>query len=184
MGDHPRLRGENIARSGAESRRTGSPPPTRGKHATRHCQSGCMRITPAYAGKTRAVYSAGLSWRDHPRLRGENQKRHYERVRDEGSPPPTRGKLNRVGISSTSARITPAYAGKTAFYGAGYRENQDHPRLRGENFDWISEKVSGIGSPPPTRGKRGRRRGGGTLDRITPAYAGKTNCVLYWAGYG
>ena len=44
----------------------------RGKHARGRAQSGKIRITPAYAGKT--IYGAimGSVAKDHPRVCGEN----------------------------------------------------------------------------------------------------------------
>ena len=70
--------------------------------------------------------------------------------------------------------ITPAYAGKSVFYGAKGVLLKDHPRLCGEKG--IRETIikGNTGSPPPMRGKEfddGQRK---TIGRITPAYAGKS----------
>ena len=71
------------------------------------------RITPAYAGKrSRENFSENLK-KDHPRLCGE--KRHFpnQNRRLRGSPPPMRGKAYLTSWHVSTARITPAYAGKS-----------------------------------------------------------------------
>ena len=49
--DHPRTRGEKAGKTAAGSRRTGSPPHTRGKGQTDNTRLRFTRITPAHAGK-------------------------------------------------------------------------------------------------------------------------------------
>ena len=75
-------------------------------------------------------------------------------------------------------RITPAYAGKRR---CGRRNGlcvQDHPRLCGEKKDRPPFSGCRLGSPPPMRGKvRNYNQRKGT-SRITPAYAGKSLCLL------
>ena len=56
----------------------------------RACMSG---ITPAYAGKSCALFASTMDWL--------------------GSPPPMRGKGKLLGLFSVRIRITPAYAGKS-----------------------------------------------------------------------
>ena len=50
--DHPRLRGEKQNYQGAFRQLEGSPPLTRGKVSRFNFGDCCMRITPAYAGKS------------------------------------------------------------------------------------------------------------------------------------
>ena len=69
-----------------------------------------------------------------------------------GSPPPTRGTLALPLIVSTSAGITPAYAGNTGIKKAINVTLGDHPRLRGEHVGKADTNACTIGSPPPTRG--------------------------------
>ena len=71
--------------------------------------------------------------------------------------------------------ITPAYAGKTEISGLEELEREDHPRLRGENFNFLSLDLNRQGSPPPTRGKPELVGAGKETGGITPAYAGKTS---------
>ena len=91
----------------------------------------------------------------------------------QGSPPPTRGKEIRFRQERSDGRITPAYAGKSAWRCLSGGDKGDHPRLRGEK--WLmrfcmSEKR---GSPPPTRGKAALFDIADFHKGITPAYAGK-----------
>ena len=72
------------------------------------------RITPAYAGKTQRLFATCVHTRDHPRVCGENKEKTAKTVAAQGSPPRMRGKHVRTVTSALIARITPAYAGKTA----------------------------------------------------------------------
>ena len=58
--DHPRLCGEKRAVIVDPSAASGSPPPMRGKGFSVQVQDAPYRITPAYAGKSRAVPPDGL----------------------------------------------------------------------------------------------------------------------------
>ena len=71
--DHPRLCGEKHGDFRTRERRTGSPPPMRGKAAPSVADLKSVRITPAYAGKS-----------DFGKVGGSMA---------EGSPPPMRGKV-------------------------------------------------------------------------------------------
>ena len=89
-----------------------------------------------------------------------------------------RGKGDADGVTVFACRITPAYAGKrkTArpFPGAAW----DHPRLCGEKYVTIISVKAQAGSPPPMRGKDLRANPKDRRSRITPAYAGKSLCLL------
>ncbi len=50
--DHPRLCGEKRANLGYGNKIVGSPPPMRGKVPRSSVILDCVRITPAYAGKS------------------------------------------------------------------------------------------------------------------------------------
>ena len=69
--DHPRLCGEKRIDLQLSGRYSGSPPPMRGKATVSTSDTGCTRITPAYAGKSHLCRPTGLPLRDHPRLCGE-----------------------------------------------------------------------------------------------------------------
>ena len=89
-----------------------------------------------------------------------------------------RGKGDADGVTVFACRITPAYAGKrkTArpFPGAAW----DHPRLCGEKYVTIISVKAQAGSPPPMRGKVPKNVYRARSTRITPAYAGKSLCLL------
>ncbi len=89
-----------------------------------------------------------------------------------------RGKGDADGVTVFACRITPAYAGKrkTArpFPGAAW----DHPRLCGEKCLRTFTVLGLRGSPPPMRGKDLRANPKDRRSRITPAYAGKSLCLL------
>ena len=73
----------------------------------------CIRITPAYAGKTGASdRKPPIAW-DHPRVCGENLVAADKRTLDVGSPPRMRGKHVMGKVFEVEFGITPAYAGKT-----------------------------------------------------------------------
>ena len=91
-----------------------------------------------------------------------------------GSPPHTRGKLQRCYYGNQVIRLTPAHAGKTIPPTLIVGRTQAHPRTRGENVPGgiILEKTTG--SPPHTRGKLYGHIAGHDCTRLTPAHAGKT----------
>ena len=86
-----------------------------------------------------------------------------------------RGKAQLKDVERLLKRITPAYAGKSnpdkghAFY------KKDHPRLCGEKEFTMSRRELQKGSPPPMRGKDALAACRQAQQRITPAYAGKSN---------
>ena len=85
----------------------------RGKDSFPLLEALALGITPAYAGKSIGDALMGLELEDHPRLCGE--KRHFpnQNRRLRGSPPPMRGKAYLTSWHVSTARITPAYAGKS-----------------------------------------------------------------------
>ena len=70
-------------------------------------------ITPAYAGKSSRLPFIPTSFRDHPRLCGEKDKKIGGKKYRVGSPPPMRGKVQSAVQRHVYNRITPAYAGKS-----------------------------------------------------------------------
>ena len=70
--DHPRLRGENGGSNDKTDFSKGSPPLARGKRTIPSVSISIIRITPACAGKTFVWNIINHSFKDHPRLRGEN----------------------------------------------------------------------------------------------------------------
>ena len=78
----------------------------------------------------------------------------------------------------TPSGITPAYAGKTNCHIVISPLLKDHPRVCGKNKGDIVSDDAGAGSPPRMREKRPLMALGRELNRITPAYAGKTKSSL------
>ena len=151
----------------------GSPPLTRGKGF--QLVGGWMqrRITPAYAGKRQSIPAMPEVLQDHPRLRGEKPDFDVFACWFGGSPPLTRGKVQERSDALTDERITPAYAGKSAFSAFRSAFSKDHPRLRGEKDQLPALLHPPLGSPPLTRGKGRTRQSHPLHAGITPAYAGK-----------
>ena len=146
----------------------------RGKENSGGCKRCCIRITPAYAGK-----SLPKSWRNMtqkgspPPMRGKEYRRYLRRnergitpayagksyaaeaanYRPVGSPPPMRGKGLNAPWSGFHFRITPAYAGKRSQTRCLTISRWDHPRLCGEKRQSLIWRLLETGSPPPMRGK-------------------------------
>ena len=170
----PAYAGKSADYFGVTTDYLGSPPPMRGKDWRFHSGHASQRITPAYAGKRPVVAAVLNRVRDHPRLCGEKYGRVLADVIDIGSPPPMRGKDKEFLQQYTNIRITPAYAGKRKILGGENDGNQDHPRLCGEKWHIMRTLSTGIGSPPPMRGKDNACQIILFHFRITPAYAGKS----------
>ena len=145
----------------------------RGKVDQQSMLCSCKGITPAYAGKSPLFQNVRQCIEDHPRLCGEKADTAQNLANSAGSPPPMRGKGFPYIITSTGSRITPAYAGKRIPYFAACFTISDHPRLCGEKLSRCDDLRSGVGSPPPMRGKVFSIAIIRIKTRITPAYAGK-----------
>ena len=85
-----------------------------------------------------------------------------------------RGKVGGDGLETGNVRITPAYAGKSQSRGNAVCVRKDHPRLCGEKVTVAVPLIPYSGSPPPMRGKDPHRSTFHSIQRITPAYAGKS----------
>ena len=175
--DHPRLCGEKYTSTKSSKEMEGSPPPMRGKAAHRTALPAAVRITPAYAGKSRALSGTSFHMEDHPRLCGEKSFGISCSQAHLGSPPPMRGKGQGVLNFISPFRITPAYAGKRVSADRAQSQPQDHPRLCGEKNSKAEIGEYCGGSPPPMRGKVYSSIHEYENRRITPAYAGKSRQI-------
>ena len=171
----------------------GSPPRGRGK--VPQCGENLRKlgITPAWAGKRPTRTAALATTGDHPRVGGEKSAASVPRYPGSGSPPHGRGKEPCFGDGLRLARITPAWAGKSASGQRCAAPARDHPRVGGEKIGYRYTRKSQMGSPPHGRGKgflstsstllsgspphrRGKVHHHVIKDgqhRITPAWAGK-----------
>ena len=138
---------------------SGSPPHTRGTRDFDHKDKQDSGITPAYAGNTIVKILKNVKKKDHPRIRGEHDCKNFEECEKEGSPPHTRGTLNRYEVKKVRIRITPAYAGNTPTEHISLTNKEDHPRIRGEHNTSPTFFTDMRGSPPHTRGTRKIKHG-------------------------
>ena len=153
---------------------SGSSPLTRGKLTTRSAEGSRRGLIPAHAGKTWRSTVWFMTWRAHPRSRGENEHLHGVENADLGSSPLTRGKRRGVCLPSGSSRLIPAHAGKTWFSGHLDSGRRAHPRSRGENGHDAVDVLMHVGSSPLTRGKLVDKIRAENALRLIPAHAGKT----------
>ena len=172
--DHPRMRGEDYFPRTGSLRHAGSPPHARGRLIHKLRRDGNRRITPACAGKTGLRFAWTFCKRDHPRMRGEDTATSSTFPTTPGSPPHARGRHYFKDGDLVGVRITPACAGKTRSVRAGSVDLRDHPRMRGEDRRFRSERRGTPGSPPHARGRLPQALAVARRRRITPACAGKT----------
>ena len=155
--DHPRMRGEDGFEARILDVEKGSPPHARGRHVIDPFDIVKTGITPACAGKTRQQNRPSRRGPDHPRMRGEDASSRVAWSLRQGSPPHARGRQCPLPSPAEDDGITPACAGKTPEYAQYAMDNQDHPRMRGEDQSL----------PSPTQAAT-------ESQGITPACAGKT----------
>ena len=115
-----------------------------------------------------------LTFRDHPRSRGENSISCFSSAKLAGSSPLTRGKPRRVNRVRRRGGIIPAHAGKTPQGSTERAGAGDHPRSRGENDSQRAALDGPRGSSPLTRGKLNCTKNCFCICGIIPAHAGKT----------
>ena len=174
LGDHPRMRGEDLAQRVTAMITTGSPPHARGRLQDDDRRLPGGGITPACAGKTVFGCCRGCGAWDHPRMRGEDAATAATLAGIVGSPPHARGRRLPARSSRARRRITPACAGKTRRHESSISSQTDHPRMRGEDGPPKPSYAEETGSPPHARGRPFINAIVGALGRITPACAGKT----------
>ena len=85
-----------------------------------------------------------------------------------------RGKVQVRHLVEMCLGITPAYAGKSACMSLKPGLGEDHPRMCGEKRYYAWQGEQNEGSPPRMRGKGGSMSIDLNINRITPAYAGKS----------
>ena len=173
--DHPRIRGEHVARHFKESPQLGSSPHTRGARNLLHGNIGGARIIPAYAGSTSRRYSPAAAARDHPRIRGEHGMRGAAAGAAAGSSPHTRGAPDGRNTTSSPTPDHPRIRGEHCVCKKeDFGPIVDHPRIRGEHIDLRAAEDTSKGSSPHTRGARTPKNSSAPPGRIIPAYAGST----------
>ena len=149
----------------------------RGRQQLAEALNALLGNTPAYAGKTGGICPEQYVRRKHPRVCGEDQihRRHFSRLCE--TPPRMRGRPPLYPLYLYSFRNTPAYAGKTEPFRIPGRMPQKHPRVCGEDVPSLVNSAMPLETPPRMRGRRYVHLTEVSLNRNTPAYAGKTLCT-------
>ena len=111
--DHPRIRGEHFISWVLLAPFPGSSPHTRGALFIDQEGKTFLGIIPAYAGSTSNLRPLRFSDLDHPRIRGEHDRRSLRVSAMMGSSPHTRGARRSSMPPSSLTGIIPAYAGST-----------------------------------------------------------------------
>ena len=144
--------GEQFGSSRSKIIFGGSPPRVRGTVKKKDAEKQAQRITPACAGNSRSRSGYYRLRRDHPRVCGEQFCVSFRSHADLGSPPRVRGTGPGWCKPSSRCRITPACAGNRALFGRVGKEDEDHPRVCGEQHTSSSVQSIMGGSPPRVRG--------------------------------
>ena len=113
LGAHPRVCGENALFIGRFLSEAGSSPRVRGKRHQPALQPRPRRLIPACAGKTESTRRVICKSWAHPRVCGENSRRHQSTQVPAGSSPRVRGKHSQAVLDRLTKRLIPACAGKT-----------------------------------------------------------------------
>ena len=111
--DHPRMRGEHMAKSTNCCKSLGSSPHARGTRLYYGKQLFQQGIIPACAGNTRSASWRPPNCRDHPRMRGEHMRLLRKPSPPQGSSPHARGTRFRHMPAAHVPGIIPACAGNT-----------------------------------------------------------------------
>ena len=154
--DHPRMRGEHMAKSTNCCKSLGSSPHVRGTRLYYGKQLFQQGIIPACAGNTRSASWRPPNCRDHPRMRGEHMRLLRKPSPPQGSSPHARGTRFRHMPAAHVPGIIPACAGNTHGGSPGHRCRGDHPRMRGEHDLQILDDLESMGSSPHARGTLGQ----------------------------
>ena len=173
--DHPRMGGEKADIDDDGLHYKGSPPRGRGKGGDIVGGLGCVRITPAWAGKSLFCFTAAVPIQDHPRIGGEKGLGSQVTQLSQGSPPRRRGKEQGAGGRMAAHGITPAWAGKRQTAAMPRTMTRVHPRMGREKTMYFEDKYFCRGSPPRRRGKATAKIHSACDRRITPAWAGKSD---------
>ena len=116
---------------------------------------------------------------------GEKTDTYAKNRSNLGSPPHGRGKADATSHGFLAQGITPAWAGKRKRASEYTRPLWDHPRMGGEKFMRMAKPLRKLGSPPHGRGKAEIESYADECDRITPAWAGKSDlgCSMFCASW-
>ena len=171
---HPRVGGENRSGSGWLIIGPGSSPRGRGKQSCRCVPWVLSRLIPAWAGKTASLPVSESNRAAHPRVGGENADQGLTSTLKNGSSPRGRGKPVSPTRNRVNRGLIPAWAGKTCAFSHSTPSMRAHPRVGGENPESPSNSLLDPGSSPRGRGKPCMPVAFRVVNRLIPAWAGKT----------
>ena len=117
--------------------------------------------------------------RDHPRACGKNGSTMNKDTRGLGSPPRMREEYNPSGESLLTPGITPAHAGRMLGLRRILGVTEDHPRACGKNYTCFTTITLTQGSPPRMREELNKGNTTSSLERITPAHAGRISAGAF-----
>ena len=159
----------------------GSPPLVRERHCRCRANGSSTGITPARAGKTPGDTTQAGRLQDHPRSCGKDTHSNWASSVRRGSPPLVRERPFREDDNGDASGITPARAGKTRPVRKYKNKKWDHPRSCGKDPSGCRPMPREPGSPPLVRERRFPVYGLIEQIGITPARAGKTDCITFCA---
>ena len=110
----------------------------------------------------------------HPRVGGENADQGLTSTLKNGSSPRGRGKPVSPTRNRVNRGLIPAWAGKTCAFSHSTPSMRAHPRVGGENPESPSNSLLDPGSSPRGRGKPCMPVAFRVVNRLIPAWAGKT----------
>ena len=166
LAKHPRLRGEDPAEAACRRPATETPPLTRGRPWLGRGWWPELRNTPAYAGKTVAIFlpsfsktgTVGTERRSSvgntPAYAGKTFRNPSLPTHRLETPPLTRGRRGEAVARRNCSGNTPAYAGKTRARFRDLKNRRKHPRLRGEDAAPVDVDPALQETPPLTRGRQ------------------------------
>ena len=172
--DHPRSRGEYPHEPEPVLSDVGSSPLSRGIRPRRPGRGYGLGIIPALAGNTPPRRARTPAAGDHPRSRGEYERRNSPNGVRGGSSPLSRGIPHHPAMASPPTRIIPALAGNTGTNRFPTPPSRDHPRSRGEYVVTAFVSRQADGSSPLSRGIPASITCNTCRVRIIPALAGNT----------
>ena len=146
----------------------------RGKVVAHCVRQNAVRITPAYAGKSKRRALPALSPGDHPPACAGKRAQYRLQRRCGWDHPRMCGEKHRsVGLPKSRVGSPPRMRGKRSAKPLHSYNSWDHPRVCGEKGDGSSAAAAEPGSPPRMRGKVLLSPFFQPMPGITPAYAGK-----------
>ena len=131
------------------------------------------RNTPAEAGKTLLTQPIQTAREKHPRRGGEDWNYPTSATPSRETPPPRRGRPEQTSFLLRSLGNTPAEAGKTAGGRLCRIRCGKHPRRGGEDCLPTQKPPASLETPPPRRGRPGRKPGGAPDDEKHPRRGGE-----------